>query len=213
MSVIEKLGRPLEIACPAWQSRAMRAYWTLAGFLPGLASSAALADSPIDATWRLCLDEDRSAAVSACSSIIATGGGRLAEAHYHRANVQRMEAQRARATGQGPAGSDTRSLFDPALADYDAAIRLRPDYAEAYVNRGVVHYDKGDYDRAIADNDAAIRLKPDFAEAFNNRSLAWYKKGDYARAQADFDRTIKLKQNYGNALIMRPVGSSAEPLG
>jgi tetratricopeptide (TPR) repeat protein len=147
----------------------------------------------------------------ACDALIASGEtAALAEAHYHRANARRIEAQRARANGPAV---DPRGVFDPALADYDAAIRLRPDYAEAYVNRGVVHYDRGDYDLAIADNDAAIRLRPDFAEAFNNRSLAWYKKGDYQRAQQDFDRTIRLKQNYGNAMIMRPVGSSAEPLG
>lgn len=210
MSVIETPGRPLEFARPAWQGRPMRAPRSLTGLLLCLASPAALADSRLAESWRLCRDDGGSEAVAACSSVIAAGGEGRAEALYHRANAQRIAAQRARANGPGPAGADA---FDPALRDYDAAIRLRPDYAEAYVNRGVVHYDRGDYDRAIADNDAAIRLRPDFAEAFNNRSLAWYRKGDYARAQADFDRTIKLKQNYGNALIMRPVGSSAEPLG
>lgn len=185
------------------------------GMLLGIGPTPALAaDSPLDETWQ-CRDDGSAASLAGCAAAIASGrerGAALATAFYRRANAHRLEALRARANERSEGGPDRRGEFAPALRDYDAAIRLKPDYAEAYVNRGIVHYDRGDYDRAIADNDAAIRLKPDFAEAFNNRSLAWYKKGDYARAQQDFDRTIKLKQNYGNALIMRPVGSTAEPL-
>ena len=52
------------------------------------------------------------------------------------------------------------------------AIRIKPDYADAYHNRGGAYADKGEYDRAIADFTTAIRIKPDHAETYRNRGVA-----------------------------------------
>ena len=52
-----------------------------------------------------------------------------------------------------------------AIVDYNAsAIRLKPDLAEAYNNRGIVKADEA-VKGAIVE---AIRLKPDLAKAHNN---------------------------------------------
>lgn len=67
---------------------------------------------------------------------------------------------------------------DRAMADYDAAIRLDPQNADAFYNRGVEYRNKGDYDRAIADFDEVIRLDPQDARAFMNRAFAFSAKGD-----------------------------------
>ena len=53
------------------------------------------------------------------------------------------------------------------------AIELKPDYAEAYNNRGVAHGNKGNFDRAIEDFNIAMQLKPDYADAYNNRGEAY----------------------------------------
>jgi len=80
---------------------------------------------------------------------------------------------------------------DKAIANYDQAIKLKPDLVGAYYNRGIAYYDKGEYDRAIADYDQAIKLKPDWAEAYYNRGLAYNDKGEYDRAIAEYDQAIK----------------------
>ena len=41
--------------------------------------------------------------------------------------------------------------FDKAMADYSEAIRLRPDYAAAYHERGIACRNKGDFDKAQED--------------------------------------------------------------
>src|SRR5215472_10819470 len=46
---------------------------------------------------------------------------------------------------------------------YTEAIRLKPDFAEAYSNRGDLSRDKGDRDGALTDYTEAVRLKPDYA--------------------------------------------------
>ena len=92
---------------------------------------------------------------------------------------------------------------DQAIANYDQALQLKPDWAEAYNNRGLAYYNKGDYDDAIADYDQALQLKPDYAVAYNNRGLAYYYKGNYDRAIADYDQAIKLKPDYADAYANR----------
>jgi Flp pilus assembly protein TadD len=94
---------------------------------------------------------------------------------------------------------------DRAIADYDRAIELEPDYALAYNNRGVAYDDKGEVDRAIADYDRAIELKPDYAAAYNNRGVAYIHKGEVDRAIADFDRAIELEPDYALAYYNRGV--------
>ncbi len=47
-----------------------------------------------------------------------------------------------------------------ALADFDKAIEMRPNYANAYYGRGVVKKATGDLDGAITDLTKAIQIRP-----------------------------------------------------
>ncbi len=96
-----------------------------------------------------------------------------------------------------------KGLYDRAIAEYNQAIKLNPDYTRAFNNRGRAYAKKGLYDRAIADFDAAIKLKPDYTSTFNSRGRAYVKKGLYDRAIADFDAVIKLKPDYAFAFTNR----------
>ena len=49
-------------------------------------------------------------------------------------------------------------LFDLALKDFDRAIEIKPDYAEALRNRGVVFGNQGLYERARDDLSKAVEL-------------------------------------------------------
>ena len=59
--------------------------------------------------------------------------------------------------------------YKGAIANYDTAIRLKPNDADAYLNRGVAKAKLGQHFAAITDYDTAIRLSPDYADAYLNR--------------------------------------------
>ena len=59
--------------------------------------------------------------------------------------------------------------YDEALAGFDRAIALRPDYAEALNNHGNALQALQRFDEALASYGKAIALKPDYAEAHYNR--------------------------------------------
>ena len=100
---------------------------------------------------------------------------------------------------------------EKAIPAYDKAIYLRPDYAEAYNNRGASNGKLGQYDAAITDLNKAIILDPNDAEAYYNRGIVHFTSDEYESAYADFDEAIRLKPTHTGALINR--GSSSARLG
>ena len=112
---------------------------------------------------------------------------------------------------EGDVEVDEENNIQEVISVYDQAIDLKPDYAEAYCNRGSVKCNLSQYDAAIADFDWAIDLKPDYAEAYYNRGSAKGNLGDYEAAIVDFDQAIGLNPNDVAAYTNR--GSAKGTLG
>ena len=94
---------------------------------------------------------------------------------------------------------------EKALSAYDTAIRLLPDYAEVYNNRGNIKSGLGSHDAALDDYDEAIRLNPNFAEAYSNRGSMKFRLGEHAAALADLNEAIRLQPDFMNAYINRGI--------
>ena len=90
---------------------------------------------------------------------------------------------------------------EKALVAYDTAIRLQPDYAEVYNNRGNIKSGLGSHDDALDDYDEAIRLNPNFAEVYSNRGAAKFRLGKHAAALTDLNEAIRLQPDFMNAYI------------
>lgn len=82
-----------------------------------------------------------------------------------------------------------------ATEDFVAALRMRPDLAEARTNLRLALAMDGDYDRAVAGGEPA-----DQAAWLNNAGFAAGMRGDYAKAEDLLGRALALKsQYYGRA--------------
>ena len=94
---------------------------------------------------------------------------------------------------------------DEQLRFYTEAIRLKPEYADAFINRGNARSEKGDVEGALQDYNEAIRLKPDDAVAFFNRGTERSDKGDADGALQDYTEAIRLKPDDADAFISRGI--------
>jgi tetratricopeptide (TPR) repeat protein len=98
---------------------------------------------------------------------------------------------------------DIKDELDKAIADFNVAIRINPNYGEAYVNRGLGWAKKRDYDRAIADFTAAITDEKYAFLAFNNRANVHAIRGHYEQAIEDYTSAIRAKPDYADAYYGR----------
>ena len=110
-------------------------------------------------------------------------------------------------------GSKKEKLRDykGAIVNYTEAIRLKPDFAQAYFKRGLAKVALKRYEDAIIDYDTAIRFKPNYNIAYNNRGLAKASLGQHDAAITDYDTAIRLNPNY--AIAYNGQGSAKTKLG
>jgi hypothetical protein len=85
------------------------------------------------------------------------------------------------------------------LVSYEKAIGLRPDYPEAYNNRGGSLKGLGRLDEALLNYDGAIRVKPDYADAFHNRGIVLQELDRFDEALMSYGKAIGIRPDYAEA--------------
>ena len=86
-----------------------------------------------------------------------------------------------------------------AIIEFDEAIILNPQLAEAYNNRGFAKQELKRYEEAIADYNEAIKINPQYADAYYNRGLAKQELKRYEEAITDYTEAIKINPQYAEA--------------
>ncbi|MDZ8078418.1 MAG: tetratricopeptide repeat protein [Nostoc sp. DcaGUA01] len=86
-----------------------------------------------------------------------------------------------------------------AIASYDQAIELQPEFWEYWFNRGLTLFHLERFEEAIAAYETAIELKPDFYKAWYNRGGILGELGYFEEAIASFDKAIEIKPDYQEA--------------
>lgn len=103
---------------------------------------------------------------------------------------------------QMPVWKDTVSLWSYQIKLYPGRIPL------AYLNRGVIYYEKGEFEKSIEDYSKVIEIDPRHAKAYSNRGSAHEGLGNFELAIKNFTKAIELSpelpglySNRGNALM------------
>ena len=97
----------------------------------------------------------------------------------------------------------SRRDYAAALADFNRAIALNPEYTIAIAHRGETYRLMEQYEAALADFDRAIELDSDHAWAIAHRGVTYLEMGKYEAALADFDRAVELDPDLAWAIARR----------
>lgn len=89
-------------------------------------------------------------------------------------------------------GLALKEQWNEAIAEFDEALGLDPNYAVAYINRSAAYFALGQYERAIRDLDEAIRLNAKDDIAYANRALAYTALSKDQEAKRDAARAVEL---------------------
>ena len=99
--------------------------------------------------------------------------------------------------------------YEGAIADFNKATQIAPNYATPYYNRAFLKIKLQDNRGAIIDFNKAIALDPKdaipyyYINAHHNRANAKYRLKDYLGAVVDYSKAIELKPTFATAYYKR----------
>jgi tetratricopeptide (TPR) repeat protein len=105
--------------------------------------------------------------------------------------------------------------LEDAIRSFELAIRIDPNYVDAWIKKGYAHFHLGEYTAAISSYDKALEIDLNNAEAWNLKGLAYYKMKNYDQAIRACEKAIDINPNdamswYNRACYLTLVGNVDE---
>jgi protein O-mannosyl-transferase len=86
-----------------------------------------------------------------------------------------------------------------AIEQYEQALRIRPNYTDAYNNLGNALLRTGLVSEAMGQYEQALKFDPDYPYAHYNLGFALYQMGRVQEAMGHYEQALKLKPDYPEA--------------
>lgn len=97
------------------------------------------------------------------------------------------------------------AVWQDSVTLWSYQIKIFPQTALAYVNRGIAFSNAGSYYEAIKDYTTAVKLSPQDWSAYYNRGIAYRGLGDNEKAIKDYTAAIKLNPQNENIYYNRGI--------
>jgi Tfp pilus assembly protein PilF len=92
-----------------------------------------------------------------------------------------------------------RGRTNDAVAQYQMALQIKPDYAQAHYNLGLALAGCGRFDEAIACYRKAVEIQPNYVEAHYNLALDLAGHERFDEAIAHFQKAVDIRPDYAEA--------------
>ena len=99
--------------------------------------------------------------------------------------------------------ADQDKNYKQAISDYTEAIRLNPESADAYINRGCDFVISGEFAQGIDDLSKAVQLNPNNALAYEMRGYGCFGLEKFDDAISNYDNALKLAPDNGRGFAAR----------
>jgi hypothetical protein len=86
-----------------------------------------------------------------------------------------------------PAAQSTSQALEESLANLNEQLRADPNRAEAYHERGCIHFKLGNFKESVRDFDKYIELKPERKAGHWQRGISYYYAGQYEDGRKQFE--------------------------
>jgi protein O-GlcNAc transferase len=106
-----------------------------------------------------------------------------------------------------------KDQLDKAVPEFQTAIRLQPDLADAHYTLGILFWQKGEFDKAIAELQSTIQNQPEYAEAHYTLGTIFKQQGKLLEAAAALREAIRLQPDFAGAhttlaAVLRQLGDA-----
>ncbi|MCH8024325.1 MAG: tetratricopeptide repeat protein, partial [Candidatus Marinimicrobia bacterium] len=91
--------------------------------------------------------------------------------------------------------------YNEALAYFDQAIQLKPNFEKAYFNRAGIKFETEDYTGSIEDLNKVIDMNNKYEKAYYNRAKSKYAVEDNEGALKDYRKVIELNPENAQAAV------------
>jgi tetratricopeptide (TPR) repeat protein len=127
-----------------------------------------------------------------------------------RNNTDRLDWQKRELYKKGVDQMANDKLED-AIRSFELALRIDPNYVDAWIKKGYAHFHLAEYSVAITCYDKALDIDLNNAEAWNLKGLAYYKMRNYADAIIACDKAVDINPNdamswYNKACYLTLIG-------
>ena len=86
-----------------------------------------------------------------------------------------------------------------AIRHYSEALRIKPDFVQAYLHIGVAHASLGNSEDAVYYYNKALQIKPNYEKAHNNLGNAMAQQGNFEAAVYNYNEALKINPDYAGA--------------
>jgi len=84
-----------------------------------------------------------------------------------------------------------KGYLKEAEKEYQEALEINPNWAEALSNLGVIYEQKNELEKAIEFYQRAILIKPDYPEVYYNLGVLYWKKGEWDKVVTNFEKVLQ----------------------